>query len=93
MKTKSAGNTDTHGFWKRMTSRAEFSVLIGLLVLIIGMSFASPVFMTFNNIFNVLSQISRYGIISVGMALIIITGGIDLSVRFSESPVSCSASA
>ena len=38
MKTKSAGNADTHGFWKRMTSRAEFSVLIGLLVLIIGMS-------------------------------------------------------
>lgn len=82
MKTKSTGNADTHGFWKRMTSRAEFSVLIGLLVLIIGMSFASPVFMTFNNIFNVLSQISRYGIISVGMALIIITGGIDLSVGY-----------
>ncbi|MDD3339664.1 MAG: ABC transporter permease, partial [Lachnospiraceae bacterium] len=34
------------------------------------------------NIFNVLSQISRYGIISVGMALIIITGGIDLSVGY-----------
>ena len=29
-----------------------------------------------------LSQISRYGIISVGMALVMITGGIDLSVGY-----------
>jgi ribose transport system permease protein len=31
---------------------------------------------------NVLSQISRYGIIAVGMSLIIISGGIDLSVGY-----------
>lgn len=67
---------------KRMTSRTEFSVLLGLIILIVIMSVASPYFLTTANIFNVLSQISRYGIISVGMALVMITGGIDLSVGY-----------
>lgn len=67
---------------KRMTSRTEFSVMIGLLALIIIMSIASPYFLKTANIMNVLSQISRYGIISVGMALVMITGGIDLSVGY-----------
>lgn len=67
---------------KRLTSRTEFSVLLGLIILIVIMSIASPYFLTTANIFNVLSQISRYGIISVGMALVMITGGIDLSVGY-----------
>lgn len=67
---------------KQLTSRTEFSVLAGLVILIVIMSIASPYFLTTANIFNVLSQISRYGIISVGMALVIITGGIDLSVGY-----------
>lgn len=75
----------------RMTSRAEFSVLIGLLILIVCMCFASPYFLSVQNIFNVLSQISRYGIISVGMALIIITGGIDLSIGYAVGLCATSA--
>lgn len=67
---------------KRITGRTEFSVLCGLLVLILFMSIASPYFLKTANIFNILSQISRYGIISVGMALVMITGGIDLSVGY-----------
>lgn len=70
------------GKLKQLTSRTEFSVLAGLIILIVIMSIASPYFLTTANIFNVLSQISRYGIISVGMALVIITGGIDLSVGY-----------
>lgn len=67
---------------KSMAGKTEFSVLLGLILLIIAMSIVSPFFLQTANIFNVLSQISRYGIISVGMALIIITGGIDLSVGY-----------
>ncbi len=70
------------GRWKRLTSRTEFSVLCALVALIVIMSVASPYFLKTANIFNVLSQISRYGIISVGMALVMITGGIDLSVGY-----------
>ena len=68
------------GKLKAVTGRTEFSVFIGLVLLTVVMSIASPFFLKTSNIFNVLSQISRYGIISVGMALVIITGGIDLSV-------------
>ena len=75
----------------RMTSRAEFSVLIGLVILFVCMCFASPYFLSIQNIFNVLSQISRYGIISVGMALIIITGGIDLSIGYAVGLCATSA--
>lgn len=75
----------------RLTSRAEFSVLIGLVILFVCMCFASPYFLSIQNIFNVLSQISRYGIISVGMALIIITGGIDLSIGYAVGLCATSA--
>lgn len=74
---------------KRITGSSEFSVFVALLILIIAMSFASPVFMTPTNIFNVLNQISRYGIIAVGMSLIIISGGIDLSVGYVVAITAC----
>jgi ribose transport system permease protein len=54
--------------------------LIGLILLIVLVSFLSPHFMTFKNIINVLRQVSIVAVISVGMTYVIITGGIDLSV-------------
>ena len=71
-----------NSLFKSIMGRTESSIMLGLVLLIIIMSIVSPVFLKTTNIFNILSQISRYGIISVGMALIIITGGIDLSVGF-----------
>ena len=71
-----------HGIWQKITSRSEFGVGLGLVVLFIVMCFASPVFFTMTNIMNVLTQISRYAIIAVGMALVIVTTGIDLSVGY-----------
>jgi ribose/xylose/arabinose/galactoside ABC-type transport system permease subunit len=41
---------------------------------------SSPTFLTINNILNVLRQISINGILAVGMTLVIISGGIDLSI-------------
>lgn len=79
------------GGLRAFTKRSEFSVLIGLVVIFIVMSFASPFFLKLNNIMNVLQQISRYGIISVGMALIMITGGIDLSVGYTVALSACMA--
>lgn len=65
---------------KTIFEKPEINVLIALLVLCIGLSFASPYFMTAKNIVNVLRQFSLIAILAVGQALIIITGGIDLSV-------------
>ena len=75
----------------RMASHTEFSIFMGLLILFVVMSVASPFFLKPTNIFNVLSQISRYSIISVGMALVIITGGIDLSVGYVVGLSACCA--
>ena len=75
-------NTANRSLWKRITSRSEFSIFVGLVVLCVLMSFLSEYFLKVSNIFNILNQISRYGIVSVGMALVIIAGGIDLSVGY-----------
>lgn len=54
--------------------------LLALLVLIAGVSTLSENFFTLNNIFNILQQTSVNAIIAVGMTLVILTSGIDLSV-------------
>ena len=53
---------------------------IGLLLIIIVISIMSPNFLTINNIFNVLRQVSINALIAFGMTFVILTGGIDLSV-------------
>ena len=54
--------------------------LIGLIVIFIALSFLSPYFLTSRNLLNILSQISAIGVMAVGAVLVIIIGGIDLSV-------------
>jgi len=54
--------------------------LIGLVVVAVVLSFLSPYFLTSRNIINIFSQVSDIGIMAAGSALVIITGGIDLSV-------------
>lgn len=53
---------------------------IGLLLIVIVISIMSPNFLTINNIFNVLRQVSINALIAFGMTFVILTGGIDLSV-------------
>ena len=58
----------------------EMSVLVALAVLVVIMSVASPYFLEPQNIFNVLRNMSTISIMAIGMTMVIITGGIDLSV-------------
>lgn len=51
-----------------------------LIVLCIFLSFTSPVFLTSENLSNLVKQSAINGIIALGMTVVIITGGIDLSV-------------
>lgn len=60
---------------------SEYAVLLGIIVVFfVGMSIASPYFLTFSNITNIIQYVSTYGIVSIGMLLVILTGGINLSV-------------
>ncbi len=54
--------------------------LFGLIVLCIFLSVTTDTFLTVRNILNVLDQITVLGIMAVGMTLVILVGGIDLSV-------------
>ena len=53
---------------------------ITLIVLFVALSIASPVFLSNDNISTVIRQTAVINIIALGMTLIIITAGIDLSV-------------
>ena len=58
----------------------QFQSIIALLVMCIALSFLSDRFLSADNTWNVMRQISVNMIISVGMTLVILIGGIDLSV-------------
>lgn len=65
---------------KNILSKPVTKPLIALLLMCVAMSFLSENFVTTDNLFNVLRQTSVNLCISVGMTLVILTGGIDLSV-------------
>jgi len=50
------------------------------ILLAIGLSFASPFFFTVGNLSNLSKQVSIVAILAAGQAVVIISGGIDLSV-------------
>jgi ribose transport system permease protein len=54
--------------------------LIGLVLLCIALTLSTDTFLTVRNILNVLDQVTVLGILAIGMTLVILIGGIDLSV-------------
>src|SRR5260221_10509482 len=59
---------------------ARFAPLIFLLVLMAVFSIMEPRFLTPLNLFNVMRQVSIYGLLAIGMTFVILTAGIDLSI-------------
>lgn len=53
---------------------------ISLIILFVGLAIASPHFLTSTNLSSVVRQTAVINIMALGMTIIIITGGIDLSV-------------
>ncbi len=58
----------------------DYGILVALLVLIAVFSFASKNFFKTNTLFTILRQVSITGIVCIGQTLVMLTGGIDLSV-------------
>ena len=56
------------------------SALIALIIIFIIAALCYPLFHTWTNLYNLLRQNSMIGLISVAMTMVILTGGIDLSV-------------
>ncbi len=58
----------------------RFQSLLALVVMVVALSLASDQFLSIPNLRNILLQISVNLCLSIGMTLIILSGGIDLSV-------------
>lgn len=65
---------------KKINVFQKLGPLIGLFLIVVILSVMSSDFLTVNNIFNVLRQVSINALIAFGMTFVILTGGIDLSV-------------
>ncbi|RKP46176.1 ABC transporter permease [Pararobbsia silviterrae] len=59
---------------------AKFAPTIFLIALMVLFTTLAPRFLSSVNLFNVLRQVSIYGILAIGMSFVILTRGIDLSV-------------
>ncbi|KUP92950.1 ABC transporter permease [Tritonibacter horizontis] len=73
-------STPLAGLMPDATKIHRLSALLTLLLLIAGFSLASQAFFSVNNGLTILLQTSVIGLLGIGMTMVIITGGIDLSV-------------
>jgi len=58
----------------------EGRAFFALIAIIVIFSMLSPVYFTTNNFLTMSSHVAIFGLLSIGMLLVILTGGIDLSV-------------
>ncbi len=65
---------------KKLTDFREFMIVAIILSAGFIMSFASPIFLTTSNIKATLLGLSIEGIIAIGMTILLVSGGFDLSV-------------
>ncbi|UZH01439.1 ABC transporter permease [Pantoea anthophila] len=80
MTTQTSTGPDTRPALRLKFNVRDAGTLIGLLIIVVTFSFLSPVFFTLPNLLNILQQSSINALIALGMTLVIISGGIDLSV-------------
>ncbi|MFP7278117.1 ribose ABC transporter permease [Exiguobacterium indicum] len=65
---------------RRLGIGQKLGPLAGLFAIVLVVSIMEPDFLTLNNLFNILRQVSINALIAFGMTFVILTGGIDLSV-------------
>jgi len=62
-----------------------------LLAMIIALSFLNPRFFTVSNFLTIMRQVAINGALAAGMTMVILTGGIDLSVGGTVALAGCLA--
>ncbi len=76
----SAQRTGAHVKRAVQTLFREYSIFFIFLLVCVVITSIRPVFLSVDNIFNVIRQVSMIGIMSVGMTFVILSADIDLSV-------------
>lgn len=64
--------------WLRFLER--YGTLIVLVVLVVFFTTQNPRFLSARNLTNILTEVSIYGVVAVGMTFVILTRGVDLAV-------------
>ncbi len=65
---------------RRLALARDYAIVVAFLALFAVLSLTSDVFLTWRNLFNILDQNAPIGIIAVGVTLVFIAGGFDVSV-------------
>lgn len=65
---------------RRQDNWTLIGLVVTLVVMMIIFTFASPYFLTTRNFVNIGQAISIRGLIAIGMTIVLITGGLDLSI-------------
>ena len=65
---------------QRLKSQSLVWIVLVAAMMMVVLSFSSPYFMTLGNMTNLMKQVSIVAILAAGQAVVIISGGIDLSV-------------
>jgi ribose transport system permease protein len=63
-----------------LATQIEFRMLLVVIVVMVSLSLSSPYFFTASNLYNVMDQSVVTGMVALGQTLVILIGGIDLSV-------------
>jgi ribose transport system permease protein len=69
-----------HNWLSAILSKQAFWVVLAIILACLFLSFATDSFATAKNLYNITRNVTFVAIIALGMTLVIITGGIDLSV-------------
>lgn len=64
--------------WKKFSR--ELGIIIALIILVVIFGLLEPLYLTPTNLLDIVDQTVINGLLAVGMTLVIITGGIDLTV-------------
>src|SRR5579871_4748408 len=79
---ETGGFTETarRSFLRRFLESRSLATSAAGVVLFVAFSLASPLFLTGDNLFNMVRNVTATGIVAVGMSYLLIAGEIDLSV-------------
>jgi ribose transport system permease protein len=78
--TEEQTNNNVSNIFKTLRGFRESTLILIILAVCVIMSFASPYFFTWPNLKAIMLSFSTEGIVVVGMTLILVVGGFDLSV-------------
>jgi ribose transport system permease protein len=74
------GERPRRSLLRLLATQIELRMLLLVILIATGLSLVSPYFLTLNNLYNLMDQSVVVGMVALGQTLVILIGGIDLSV-------------